>query len=51
MPKEKRWVFTAKRKEALKTAQEEHVALVELGLKARGTRSSAKRVRVARKVK
>ena len=31
----KRWIFTARRKEALKKAQKEHVRLVEFGKRAR----------------
>jgi hypothetical protein len=42
MPKKRKWIFTEKRKLALKSAQEEHVNLVELGLRVRGARAKAK---------
>ena len=48
MARTKKWVFSPKRREALRSAQIRHVELVEAGKKALGYRSSTKRVRVAR---
>ena len=51
MPKAKKWVFTKGRQESIKVARAEHSRLVELGLKVRGSRSKAKRVRVGRQLR
>ena len=48
MAKQKVWRFTKKRQESLAKARTVHSELVELGLKVRGHRSAAKRVRVGR---
>ena len=47
----KKWIFTERRKQALKKAQRVHVELVEAGKKTQGYHSTAKRVRVARNVR